>query len=259
MHGPPKDRAYRLKVEESPPAGMRRIATGRIEKALERLAKAQEAEDPTSGVHGVRKDLKKLRSELRLLRHESGKDLYRAENGSYREAGRLLSESRDAEVKVETLADICERGAGTLPPGAAEEWIDTLREERDLAVASTRDGAGSTALGEAMKLIEAGSAGRLLAAGAGNLEARRAGHRPRLPARPQADAAHRRRAERRQRPRVAQAGQGPLVPAAHPRGRDPEEAPRPRRRRRPPRRRADDGDERRRGAGDGRQPAAGRR
>ncbi len=158
MHGRPKDRAYRLKSEESPPAGMRRIATGRIEKALERLAEAQEAEDPTSGVHGVRKDLKKLRSELRLLRHELGDDLYRAENDTYREAGRLLSESRDAEVKVETLEDICERCAGTLPPGAADEWIDALREERDLAVASTRDGGGSTALGEATKLIEAGRA-----------------------------------------------------------------------------------------------------
>ena len=152
------DRAYRLKPDESPPAGMRRIATGRIEKAVERLAEAQEAEDPTSGVHGVRKDLKKLRSELRLLRHELGDDLYRAENGTYREAGRLLSESRDAEVKVETLADICERCEGTLPPGAAEEWIDALREERDLAVASTRDGAGSTALGKATELIEAGRA-----------------------------------------------------------------------------------------------------
>ena len=153
-----KDRAYGLKPDESPPAGMRRIATGRIEKALERLAEAQEAEDPTSGVHGVRKDLKKLRSELRLLRHELGDDLYRAENDTYREAGRLLSESRDAEVKVETLEDICERCAGTLPPGAAEEWIDALRHERDLAVASTRDGAGSTDLGEAMRLIEAGRA-----------------------------------------------------------------------------------------------------
>ena len=152
------DRAYRLKPDENPPAGMRRIATGRIEKAVERLAEAQEAEDPTPWVHGVRKDLKKLRSELRLLRHELGDDLYRAENGTYRAAGRMLSESRDAEVKVETLADICERCEGTLPPSAAEEWIDALREERDLAMASVRDGAGSTALGKATELIEAGRA-----------------------------------------------------------------------------------------------------
>ncbi len=137
---------------------MRRIATGRIDKALERLAEAQEAEDLISGVHGVRKDLKKLRSELRLLRHELGGDLYRAENGNYRDAGRLLSTSRDAEVKVETLEDICERCEGALPRGAADEWIDSLREERDLAVAATRDGAGSTVLGEAMELIEAGRA-----------------------------------------------------------------------------------------------------
>jgi CYTH domain-containing protein/CHAD domain-containing protein len=144
------DRAYRLRPEESPPAGMRRIATGRIDKALERLAEAQEAEDPTSGVHGVRKDLKKLRSELRLLRHELGDDLYRAENDAYREAGRLLSDSRDAEVKVRTLEDIWVRCEETLPRGAADEWLDALREERD--------GGRSAALGEATKLIEAGRA-----------------------------------------------------------------------------------------------------
>src|SRR6185295_307352 len=116
------------------------------DKAVERLADAQEAEDPTTVVHGVRKDLKKLRSELRLLRHELGDDLYRAENSNYREAGRLLSHSRDAEVKVETLEDICVRCGGTLPRGAADEWIEALREERDIAVASTRGGGGSTGL-----------------------------------------------------------------------------------------------------------------
>lgn len=154
-HDGPPDRAYRLKSEESPSAGMRRIVSGRIDKAAELLADAQVAEDPTSSVHGTRKDLKKIRSALRLLRQELGDERYRAENSSYREAGRLLSHSRDAEVKVETLEDICERLHGTLPPGAADEWLEVLREERDLAVESTRRG-GSAALGEALELVEKG-------------------------------------------------------------------------------------------------------
>ncbi len=149
------DRAYRLKSEESPSAGMRRIVNGRIDKAAERLADAQVAEDPTSCVHGARKDLKKLRSALRLLRQELGDERYRAENSVYREAGRLLSASRDAEVKVETLEDICERFQGTLPSDAADEWLEVLGEERDLAVESTRHGE-SAALREALELVENG-------------------------------------------------------------------------------------------------------
>ena len=132
---------------------MRRLVDGRIERAAERLAEAKVAEDPTSSVHGARKDLKKLRSALRLLRDELGEERYRAENNAYRAAGRLLSHSRDAEVKVETVEDICERGRGSLPPGAADEWLEALREERDTAVEATRDG-GSTGLGEALELVE---------------------------------------------------------------------------------------------------------
>jgi CHAD domain-containing protein len=134
---------------------MKRIVTGRIDRAAERLTDAQVAEDPTSCVHGARKDLKKLRSALRLLRQELGDKRYRAENSAYREAGRLLSPSRDAKVKVETLEDICGRMEGTVPAGAADEWLEVLREERDLAVESTRNG-GSAALTEALALVEEG-------------------------------------------------------------------------------------------------------
>jgi CHAD domain-containing protein len=155
-NGPgPLDRAYRLKSDESPSAEMRRIVIGRIDKAAERLADAQLGEDPTSYVHGARKDLKKLRSALRLLRQELGDERYRAENSAYREADQLLSPSRDAEVKVETLEDICGRFEGTLPAGAADEWLEVLREERDLAEHSTRNG-GSAALTEALAQVEEG-------------------------------------------------------------------------------------------------------
>ncbi len=154
-HDGSPDRAYRLKSDESPSAGMRRIVTGRLDKAGERLEAAQVAEDPTACVHGARKDLKKLRSALRLVRDELGDERYRAENGVYREAARLMSDTRDAEVKVETVEDICERFQGTLPTGAADEWLEALRYERDLAVESSRNG-GSAALGEALELVEAG-------------------------------------------------------------------------------------------------------
>ena len=71
-------RAYRLRRKEDPAAGVRRIAYGRIDDALEH-ARDRDS-DPVGSVHEVRKDLKKLRSLLRLLRPNIPKKLYRREN-----------------------------------------------------------------------------------------------------------------------------------------------------------------------------------
>ncbi|MFN8217723.1 MAG: CHAD domain-containing protein [Solirubrobacterales bacterium] len=160
-HGLPDDlrrrgresRGYALKKGERPSAGMARIARGRAEKAADRLAAAREGRDPTASVHGARKDLKKLRSLLRLLRSQLGEERYRVANAAFREAGRLLSESRDAAVKAKTLEALCEDRGG-LPAGAAAEWLEVLREERAQAEAATRGEAA--ALEEALGLVEAG-------------------------------------------------------------------------------------------------------
>jgi len=136
-------RAYRLLAGEKPAEGLRRIAVGRAERAVERLREAERAEDPSECIHAARKDLKKLRAVARLVRPELGGDLYRAENARYRDAGRLLSGPRDAEVKLETLAGLRER-SGELGPGI-DEWLAALREERDLA---------RTPLGRAIAAVE---------------------------------------------------------------------------------------------------------
>lgn len=147
------DRAYRLRADESPSAGMRRVARGRAERAAERLREAERAAEPAGPIHGARKDLKKLRAVARLLRRELGEDGYRAENARYREAGRLLSPTRDAEVKVETLEALRERFAGALPAGATEQWLGSLEAERERVPVAAREGA-STAISPALALIE---------------------------------------------------------------------------------------------------------
>ena len=123
-------RAYRLKTDEDAAAGMRRIAAGRAEKALERLHGADQGE-LAAAIHGARKDLKKLRGLLRLVRDELGEKTFKAEDRRYRDAGRALSGSRDAEVKLETLLALRHRFDGTCPPTAAERWAGTLEAERD--------------------------------------------------------------------------------------------------------------------------------
>jgi CHAD domain-containing protein len=146
-----RSRRFALGEEEGLGEGLIRIAAGRVAKALSRLD--LEIGDPeiADAVHGARKDLKKLRTVLRLLRDEIGEKGYRAANGRFREAGRALSASRDAEVKVATLEALIS-ASGELPPSSFA-WRRLLELERDAAAAPD-----STALAAAVEAIEAGLA-----------------------------------------------------------------------------------------------------
>jgi CHAD domain-containing protein len=130
-------RAYRLKTDEGAVAGVRRIAAGRAENALERLRGIDEGE-LAAAIHGARKDLKKLRGVLRLVRDELGRKAFEAEKQRYRHAARLLSSSRDAEVKLETLLALCHRFAD-LPGDTASRWEGMLETERDELAAAMRE------------------------------------------------------------------------------------------------------------------------
>jgi CHAD domain-containing protein len=134
-------RSYRLKAKEGAAGGVRRIALGRADKAMDELNAAREGE-PAEAIHGARKDLKKLRAVLRLVRDELGDDLYRAENRRYRDAGRLLSESRDAEAKLEALAALQGRFGAELPRDALNRWRQALEAERDEATNDHSSAAG---------------------------------------------------------------------------------------------------------------------
>jgi CHAD domain-containing protein len=127
-------RAYRLKQGESVPKGIRRIARGRIDHALDAL------KDPTEeAVHDARKDTKKLRALLRLVRGEIGEDVYGRENACFRDAAGELAGVRDADVMLATLADLEERyGAetGTIRQGLEAHRIRTSAGSRHQAAAA---------------------------------------------------------------------------------------------------------------------------
>jgi CHAD domain-containing protein len=97
-------RAFRLKQGEAVPEGIARMARGRIDHAIDALAEASE-----EGVHDARKDMKKLRALLRLVRGEIGEKVFRRESACFRDAARELSGVRDADVMLATLADLEER------------------------------------------------------------------------------------------------------------------------------------------------------
>lgn len=151
-----KGRGYRLKRKESAGAGLRRIARGRVAEAEERLQAAADGEQLTEAIHGARKDLKKVRAVLRLARKELGEKRFKAENRRFRDAGRLLSESRDAEVKVQTLR-LLERDAGAdFPAAASLAWYEALEADRDEVVATARGEAAARIERTAAAIEEAG-------------------------------------------------------------------------------------------------------
>lgn len=133
-------------------AGLTRAAAGRAEAALERLRESEAGEaDEAAAVHGIRKDMKKLRTVLRLLRYELAGKVYRRENGRFRDAARALSEARDAEVKLATLEALAARE--DLPGDALAAWRKILDRDREAATNLARDEA---TVAEARELIEAG-------------------------------------------------------------------------------------------------------
>jgi CHAD domain-containing protein len=148
-------RQYRLRCDEDVADGITRIATGRADSAIEHLRGKSDLE-LAGAIHETRKDLKKLRSALRLVRDPLGDELYRRENIRFREAGRLLSGTRDAEVKLETLAALRDHFPGRFPHRGAGPLTKALEGERQALSerAAREDGQGPAA--PAAEQIEAG-------------------------------------------------------------------------------------------------------
>ena len=105
---------------------IRRVAVERLNHALEQLAEEGLRSDAALAVHTARKDLKKTRSLLRLVKDSLGQERFDAENARLRDAAHLLAEAREADAQAEALEELIDRfersmGAETL--GAARGWL----------------------------------------------------------------------------------------------------------------------------------------
>ncbi len=147
------DRSYRLTTGEQAGAGLQRAAQGRVDAALDRL-RIDAQDDAATAIHDTRKDLKKLRSLLRLVRGDLGKQRYRRENERYRDAARLLSPAREAEVNLATLAALRARYPDEAPD--ATELREALERERDEL--ATTGGALDERIARAVAAIAPGAA-----------------------------------------------------------------------------------------------------
>jgi CHAD domain-containing protein len=111
--------AFQLQQDESVRRGIRRLARKQIDKAGEALASKT-----TEDVHDARKRFKRVRSVVRLVRDEIGEREYDRENVRFRDAGRPLSQVRDARALILALDALAQRFADETP---TRTW-DALRQ-----------------------------------------------------------------------------------------------------------------------------------
>ena len=123
-HAPEPDREFALHPGEPLAPGLRRVARGQIDRAVEMLVPV-EGKLSEDAVHEARKALKRLRALTRLLRDELGPARYKRENEALRDAGRRLAGARDAEVMVETLQVVIDEDLG----GRVGTGVAALRAE----------------------------------------------------------------------------------------------------------------------------------
>src|SRR5438046_6457008 len=95
---------FKLKLREPLPDGLKRVFCEQIESALKLCRHPAKERGVT--VHEVRKHLKKLRAALRLTVSEVGKSRHAREDRYVREIGRLVSDLRDAQVRLQTLIQL---------------------------------------------------------------------------------------------------------------------------------------------------------
>ncbi|MEY2485386.1 MAG: hypothetical protein QOG67_3209 [Verrucomicrobiota bacterium] len=96
--------SYELRRNENPGEGLRRICRKQVELALAFARNEKETED--TPVHETRKHLKKARAAVCLVKMEIGRGVFKKHDHALRDVGRLISDVRDAEVRLQTVRQL---------------------------------------------------------------------------------------------------------------------------------------------------------
>jgi CHAD domain-containing protein len=127
---------FRLKLREPLPDGLKRVFREQIESALKLCRNPAKQRGVT--VHEVRKHLKKLRAAMRLAMGQVGKNQHTREDRCVRKIGRLVSDLRDAQVRLQTLIQLraqIAKGPEESPFPRIEELLSLERESFSAAFA----------------------------------------------------------------------------------------------------------------------------
>ncbi len=110
--------------------GARRVLVEHIDKAIRTLQRHSLADEP---VHEVRKEMKRTRAGLRLLREALGETAYRRLNRSVRNAARPLTPIRDAKVLRDALDNLLQQAGKSAQKQRRSELHQVLQQERRLS------------------------------------------------------------------------------------------------------------------------------
>src|ERR1700730_15441428 len=124
--------SYELRQDETVGDGIQRIVCHQIEGAVRASGAEQNGE--SSPVHETRKHLKKARSALSLAVAEIDPDVWKREDRCLRKVGQLISEVRDAEVRLQTVRQLREFARGKRR--SLEETEELLAFELDSFLAA---------------------------------------------------------------------------------------------------------------------------
>jgi CHAD domain-containing protein len=119
-----------LQPDEAGPSGVRRILQQWLAAADAALQKKRITD---ANIHDARKQLKKSRAALRLLRGGIGPIAYRRENTALRDAARPLGVARDSKVLVAALDDLVERYDLVARSLELDKFRRVLRQEQTSA------------------------------------------------------------------------------------------------------------------------------
>ncbi len=133
--------AFRLPLHQDLDDSIRQTAREELAEAV-RLLRDDYHDDSVTAIHEARKNLKKTRALLRLVRYGLDKDVRRRENAAIRDAARLISGARDSDVMLETVASLEKRGDARVDAVKLAELRLRLASPAGDGPAASQDGGG---------------------------------------------------------------------------------------------------------------------
>src|SRR6266496_973294 len=110
--------------KESVEEAVNRLGRGRIKKAREHVKQCRNAE----AIHELRKEIKRLRALLRLVRQSVPKKAYRRQMMRLRKAAKHLSDIRDAHVQAAALKELGAEVKGRVAAGSLRQLRHLMQE-----------------------------------------------------------------------------------------------------------------------------------
>src|SRR5438093_6150013 len=98
--------SFQLRRNQTLGVNLQRICRKQVEGALEIVRGEKEAND--TPVHETRKHLKKARAALQMVSDEIGRPRFKRQDRCFRDVARLISDVRDAEVRLQTVRQLQE-------------------------------------------------------------------------------------------------------------------------------------------------------